>query len=256
MDVNWVVLFGLLALAAWAAADTAAFGQFMVGQPLAAGWLAGIIIGRPIEGLFLGGALQMLWSRLAPVGAAAYPDVGPATVGGVGTLHFWTASVGGAGESMGWGARLGFVTNPWEWRSALDPMALLFGLGIALVSGAIGQRFVVAMRRHNADLGRAADAAAERGDFGGVERANFLGLVRAAGLGVLVAGGALLIGAAGAALVSRVPHAVAGEMNPGPLLFWWIALAALGTSLWSGGRRDWLWLLFGVACGTAFLILG
>ncbi|HEX7878296.1 MAG TPA: PTS sugar transporter subunit IIC [Candidatus Eisenbacteria bacterium] len=252
--MNWLVILGLLFLAAWAAADTAAFGQFMVGQPLASGWLAGVIIGRPIEGLFLGGALQMLWSRLAPVGAAAYPDVGPATVGGIGSLHFWTASIRGAGEPATWSERFGFVSSPWEWRSALDPMALMLGLGIALATGAVGQRLVVAMRRHNADLGRAADAAAERGDFGGIERANLLGLTRAAGLGVVVTAGALLVGAVGATLASRVPHAPAGSPNPGVLLFWWIALAALGTALWSGGRRDWLWLLAGVAGGAIFLV--
>jgi mannose/fructose/N-acetylgalactosamine-specific phosphotransferase system component IIC len=250
----------LLLLAAWAAADTAAFGQFMVGQPIASGWLAGVIVGRPLEGLFMGAALQMLWSRLAPVGAAAYPDVGPATVGGVGTLLFWPAApagtVGAAPDAAGLAARFGFDPLPDGWRVADDPLAMMTGLGLALGAGALGQRLVVAMRRHNADLGLRADAAASRGDFGGVEAANRLGLLRAAGLGVVVAGGALVAGA-GAAAVGRLATGAAGPStaaNPGPLLFWWIALAALGTALWSEARRDWLWLAAGAAGGALFLV--
>jgi PTS system mannose-specific IIC component len=256
MDVNGPALLGLLVLAAWAAIDTAAFGQFMIGQPVAAGWLAGVLVGRPLEGLFMGTALQMLWSRLAPVGAAAYPDVGPATVGGVGTLLFWP-SAGAAGDAgaAGLPARLGFVALPDGWRLDVPPVGLLIGLGLALLAGAAGQRLVVAMRRHNADLGHAADRAAAAGSFGGVERANLLGLARAAALGVAVTAGTLLAGAALAFAAARLPLAAATLPNPGPILFWWMALAALGTALWSGGRRDGLWLLAGVTVGTACLFL-
>lgn len=77
-------LLALLGLAAVAGADAAAAGQLMIGQPLVCGWLAGSIVGQPHLGLFLGMALQLLWSRVAPVGAAAYPDVGPGAVAGVG----------------------------------------------------------------------------------------------------------------------------------------------------------------------------
>ena len=262
MDVIAPQLLLLALLAAWAAADTAAFGQFMVGQPLVAGWLAGLVVARPLEGLVMGASLQMLWSRLAPVGAAAYPDVGPATVGGVGTLLFWPV-VPGAPSAASLAERLGFTAITASWRPEVDPLAVLSGLAIALLAGAAGQRLVAAMRRHNADLGRRADAAALRGDFAGVERANGFGLVRAAGLGVVVGGAALAAGAAvaGAARLLTIGASAgrpgvdpsAGPANPGLLLVWWIALAALGTALWSGGRRDWLWLAAGTAGGAALL---
>lgn len=240
----------LVALGAWAAADTAAFGQFMVGQPLAAGWLAGVIIGQPLAGLLMGAALQMIWSRLAPVGAAAYPDVGPATVGGVGLLAFWPGAQLTAGPSTDWASRLGFQGIPAGWQLETDPLAILLGLGLALLAGGIGQRLVVRMRHANADLGRAADAAARCGDFAGVERANQRGLLRAAFLGAAETGATLAMGwLATAALVRFLPRSASAQ-NPGVHLFWWIALAALGTALWSGARRDWIWIATGLLVGS------
>jgi len=253
-DVTPILL--LLVLGAWAAVDTAALGQFMVGQPLVAGWLAGVIIGEPLTGLLMGAALQMIWSRLAPVGAAAYPDVGPATVGGVGLLAFWPGARGAVDFHSDWPTRFGFRGIPEGWQLEAAPVAILAGLGMALVSGGVGQRLVVRMRHANADLGRHADQAGRRGDFAGVERANLLGLLRAALLGVAETGVLLLVGwVAALFLPGFLPPAGTAGPNPGVYLFWWTALAALGTALWSGARRDWIWIGSGLLVGALVVIL-
>jgi mannose/fructose/N-acetylgalactosamine-specific phosphotransferase system component IIC len=247
-DVTPILL--LILLGALAAVDTAALGQFMVGQPLAAGWLAGVIIGEPLAGLLMGAALQMIWSRLAPVGAAAYPDVGPATVGGVGLLAFWPKAEGAPGASIDWPLRLGFTGMPEGWQLPTPSLAILSGLGLALLAGGVGQRLVVRMRHANADLGRRADAAARLGDFAGVERANRIGLLRAAILGVAETGAILAFGWLATPVLARFLPASSNGPNPGVHLFWWIALAALGTALWSGARRDWIWLATGLLAGS------
>lgn len=249
----------LLLLAAWAAADTTAFGQFMIGQPMPAGLLAGCVLGEPVGGFVLGAGLQLLWSRVAPVGAAAYPDVGPAAVGGAAVLAAWLRSRGA------------------EWPDGADaflpahgeaPAALFLGIVAALVTGWGGQKLVAAMRRGNAALGQHADRAAARGDFGGVERANGAGLARAAGAGALLALPALaaamaiglvapaagaLSGAAG--LPGAPASAGAGALptpgaNPGAALLLWTALAAAATTFWPSGRRDLAWLGAGLALGV------
>jgi mannose/fructose/N-acetylgalactosamine-specific phosphotransferase system component IIC len=233
-------LLFLVVLAAWAAVDTTAFGQFMVGQPMPVGFLAGWLLGEPVAGFALGALLQLLWSRLAPVGAAAYPDVGPATVGGTALLVAWLRTRGA------------------DWPAAADaflpvrgeaPTALLLGLGAALLTGWGGQKLVARMRRGNAALGQAADRAALRGDFGGVERANALGLARAAGAGALLVVPALLLAVTlpSLAVGAGGPPAAA---NPGPALFLWTALAAAATTFWPSGRRDLAWLAAGLLLGA------
>jgi mannose/fructose/N-acetylgalactosamine-specific phosphotransferase system component IIC len=221
----------LLLLAGWAAADTTAAFQFMVGQPLVMGCLAGAVIGQPGAGLAIGAALQLLWSRLTPVGAAAYPDVGPATVAGVAA-----AGILLRGEPA--------------WRPAFEQpfpagrvaVATLTGALVAILAGRLGQVLTVALRRDNARLAHAADRFAGTGSFRGVEWENALGVLRsfARGLVVFLVGFGLFAGihAILPALSVRIPSDAAGGPNPGTALFWWFGLASIVATLWRGGRRD------------------
>jgi mannose/fructose/N-acetylgalactosamine-specific phosphotransferase system component IIC len=54
--------------------DTTAVGQFMIGQPLIACPLFGLLVGRPEIGLFFGVTFQLLWLGSLPVGAAKFPE--------------------------------------------------------------------------------------------------------------------------------------------------------------------------------------
>lgn len=237
----------LLVLAGAAGADAAAIGQFMVGQPIVCGWLAGWIVDQPSLGLFIGLALQLLWSRVAPVGAATYPEVGPATVAGVGAAGFAMAPAG-----------LWRFNPAAPFPTGSAGAAALLGLTVALVTGWVGQRATVVMRRGNARLAARADGAAASGSFAGVELAQFIGAVRVWFFGMTVGAGGIAVGLIGARLLEllgpptpfRNGWPIVGA-SPGLALFWFLALAAAATSLWRRARVD-LWI---VAAGLAAGIL-
>lgn len=75
-----VVLGGVVAL------DTTAFGQLMLSRPFVAATLAGGVVGMPLEGAIIGAALEALSLGILPVGASRYPDTGTAAVAAVGVL--------------------------------------------------------------------------------------------------------------------------------------------------------------------------
>jgi len=236
----------LFLLAGWAAADTTAAFQIMVGQPLVMGWLSGCVVGLPGLGLFMGAALQLLWSRLAPVGVSAYPDVGPATVAGV-TVASTIAS------QTAWAFSVAEPFPPGE-----ATLACLAGFLVALASGRWGQTLTEMLRRDNARLAYAADRAAAAGSFAGVERENWIGVARSFARGGVLWVGSLLAFSLLAWLAGALsPGPPAGSVprltNPGPILFWWFGIAALCSVLWRGGRRDAAFTIGGAAAG---LLLG
>jgi len=234
--VTGAALAGLSLLAGVAALDASAAFQVMIGQPVVCGWAAGLIAGQPALGLASGVLLQLLWSRLNPVGATAYPDVGPATVAGV-TVASRLASGGPR-----WTPAPGDLLPPAE----LVP-SLLAGLLVALLAGMLGSALTVRERRGNARLAAVADRAARAGSFAGVERANATGAARAFLRGVLVMIPALLL----VALIDRTGFepALAGGAG-GLVAFWWLGLGALATVLFRGDRADWALLAVGLALGA------
>lgn len=64
------------------AIDGTSFGQFMISRPLVAATLAGAIVGNPVHGALIGGILEAFHLSVLPVGAAKYPEAGPAAVAG------------------------------------------------------------------------------------------------------------------------------------------------------------------------------
>ena len=66
--------------------DATSFPQAMLSRPLVAGALAGLLFGRPLEGMLVGAVIEIFDLPNLPVGAARYPDSGTATVAGVGAL--------------------------------------------------------------------------------------------------------------------------------------------------------------------------
>ena len=73
------LLGGLVAL------DGTSVGQFMVSRPFVSAALGGLAVGRPMLGIQAGIVLEALHLAVLPVGAAKYPEGGPAAVaaGGV-----------------------------------------------------------------------------------------------------------------------------------------------------------------------------
>ncbi len=135
--------------------DTTAALQLMLSEPLVAGTLAGLVLGDPALGLALGAALQLVWSGALPVGAAPFPDSGPAAVGGVGGAFVLT--------------RAGVPAAT----------AVAAGLVVALCAGMAGQSLTTWLRRRNDGLAAIARRGPRRGDAGGVRTAVVLGLAAA-----------------------------------------------------------------------------
>jgi mannose/fructose/N-acetylgalactosamine-specific phosphotransferase system component IIC len=76
-----LVLFG-----GWAGVDATSAGQFMLSRPLVAATLAGWMVGDPATGALLGLILEALNLTVLPVGAASYPESGPAAVAAAAVL--------------------------------------------------------------------------------------------------------------------------------------------------------------------------
>lgn len=74
------LLGGVLAL------DATSFGQFMLSRPLIAAGLAGMIAGNPEGGIVVGVLLEAIHLAVLPVGAARYPEAGPAAVAAAGAF--------------------------------------------------------------------------------------------------------------------------------------------------------------------------
>jgi mannose/fructose/N-acetylgalactosamine-specific phosphotransferase system component IIC len=88
----WEMTFICLA-AAVCALDTTAAWQIMLSQPLVCGTIAGLLVGFPETGVFVGMLLQLLWSGAMPVGSRPMPDAPVGTVSGV-----WLSAVLLTGE--------------------------------------------------------------------------------------------------------------------------------------------------------------
>lgn len=94
---QWVLL---CLLGGWTAIDGVSWGQFMVSRPFIAAVAAGAVAGAPVQAAQLGLVLEALHLRVLPIGAARYPEGGPAAVVGgaaatvlVGTNGLLTAAV-------------------------------------------------------------------------------------------------------------------------------------------------------------------
>jgi mannose/fructose/N-acetylgalactosamine-specific phosphotransferase system component IIC len=214
-------LVGLLVLGGWVGVDAAALLQIMVSQPLAAGWLAGLLVGEPALGLGTGLLLQLVWMRSLPMGGASLPLTGPAAVVG-GVLAGW------AGE----GARMGALALP-------PAVPLAVALGTAFLVGEGGRWATRRIRRGRLDLVVRAVTEAEGGNVGGVARANLRGAAAEAALGSGLVLAGLVLGAGLLVVGARLP-----EADPG-----WVALPLVGLGLGQiislAGKRRWavLWFL-------------
>jgi mannose/fructose/N-acetylgalactosamine-specific phosphotransferase system component IIC len=63
--------------------DSSEGWQIALSQPLATGWIAGLLSGQQLLGLMLGGVLQLFWIARMPVGAVRLSDFSSAGVCGV-----------------------------------------------------------------------------------------------------------------------------------------------------------------------------
>lgn len=170
--MGWLVavLFGGLV-----GLDATSFPQAMYSRPLVAGAIAGLCMGRPVEGVLLGMILELFALPVLPFGAAGYPEGGTAAVGSViaydliappfaPELLFLAVAFGLlASHATGWSVRMlrlrnGRAVGPSAQADAIDPdeiervhvraMALDFARGVAVTAAtavvlALALRFAV-----------------------------------------------------------------------------------------------------------------
>lgn len=216
------VLLLLLLLGGWVALDGTSLGQVMVSRPVVAATLAGWIAGDPAGGALLGLILEALNLTVLPVGAARYPEIGPAAVVAAGAL------AGGL----------------------YDPALLLLGAAFALSWAWVGGRSVRLLRQWNVRV--LAPEVVVEGDPRLLERRHLESMAADFARGAaLVAVGLLLLGG-----LRALTEAVWGLTQPVAQAVVWAAAAAgaAATLRLFGERRTALFVL-GLLCGCLFLVL-
>lgn len=136
--MGWVVALvfgGLVGL------DATSFPQAMYSRPFVAGAIAGLCMGRPVEGILIGTILELFALPVLPFGASGYPEGGTAGVGAViaydwvappfaPELLFLTVAFGLlASHATGWSVRMlrlrnGRAVGPGAQAASLDPDAV------------------------------------------------------------------------------------------------------------------------------------
>lgn len=125
--------------------DLVSVPQMMIARPLVAGAGAGLVLGDLGAGLVVGLVLELFQYAILPVGAVRYPEYGPATVAAVAVAQ------AGGGMATAGGDRGGVL-------------ALGLGVLVGLITAMAGGLSLHQLRRLNARVVHAADAALETGD--------------------------------------------------------------------------------------------
>jgi mannose PTS system EIIC component len=82
----WGPFLLLVLWGGWVGLDTTSVGQFMISRPIVAATLTGWFLGDPATGALLGVILEAMNLTVLPVGAATYPESGPAAVAAAAVL--------------------------------------------------------------------------------------------------------------------------------------------------------------------------
>jgi PTS system mannose-specific IIC component len=220
MTMAPLVLLGLVLWGTLVGLDLVSVAQSMIARPFVAGGVAGFLLGDPMAGLRAGVLLELFALDVLPVGAARYPDYGPATLASAALL---------AGA-------------PWELSLGL---AGTVGLLVSVLGGWSLQQ----LRRLNAEAVQRHAAALAAGESSAIRRLQYAGIARDALRSALLT----LIGLGGAWAAARwliLDRRTAVALT---LVVIGAGLAAsVGGALRSAGRgRRRTWLAAGLAVGAA-----
>jgi hypothetical protein len=207
----------LILLGGVVAVDGTSFGQVMISRPFVAATLAGWLVGDPVNGALMGIVLEAFHLNVLPVGAARYPEGGPAAVAG-GAIYATTD---------------------------LAPSTLLMTVILVLGLEWVGGETVRYLRQTNTRLiPFARDAGVHPSRLEGAHL-EAIGLDFLRGVG-LVAGGTVLLGLA---LSLALPFWGLGERVPQ------VVLTAVVAALLTSAARMVGWRGWFVAAGAAGAIL-
>jgi mannose/fructose/N-acetylgalactosamine-specific phosphotransferase system component IIC len=221
-------LIGITLLGGIVGLDATSAPQVMLSRPLVAATLAGLVAGRPAEGLLIGAILEVFALMVLPIGAARYPETGTAAV----------AVTAAYAETAASGLDAGVLL-----------MAVVFGLVWERVTGAsvtrarrLNERVVESTMRAPGNL------AVE------VERRHVAAMLLDFVRGAVVT----LVGALSAMLLLRIaaPFWSLGQTVPLAVLVLGVVVMLTGTLPLFGGWRDRrLAFSLGVICGLLLILL-
>jgi len=214
----WLLLWGVVA-----GLDLVSLGQVMIGRPLVAGTVAGLLAGDAAAGAIVGVTLELFALDLLPVGGARYPDYGPAAVAGV-------ATAAGVPGVLGLGP----------------------AIAVALVVGCLGEEAMQIVRRGNSADVRRNRAGLDAGDLVCIRRVHLRGMGRDAARALVMT----LLGLALAAVVRRwLPLSLRGTVLVGTVAVGVaLAVAATGALRLSGRGAARVWLAAGLVVGAAWVV--
>lgn len=223
MTVDPLVLAALVLWGTLVGLDLVSVAQSMIARPFVAGGVAGLLLGDPMAGLRAGVLLELFALDVLPVGAARYPDYGPATIAAAALL----------------------AGTPWEVSLGL---AGTVGLLVSVLGGWSLQQ----LRRLNAEAVQRHAAALAAGESSAIRRLQYAGIIRDAVRSALLT----TIGLAGAWAAERwltLDRRTAVALT---LVVIGAGLAAaVGGALRSAGRgRRRSWLAAGLAVGAAVAV--
>jgi len=210
----WGTLVGL---------DLVSVPQAMISRPLVAGSVAGWLAGDVEAGLRIGVLFELFALDVLPVGAARYPDYGPATVGAV---------------ALGIGA-------PWE-------LGLGVSAGLGLLLAVLGGWSLQIVRRWNARAIQRRAAALAAGESSAIRRLQYWGVLRDALRGFLLT-------LTGLVLAATIHQSVRLDRQTA-VAFTLVAIgsglaAAANGAFRSSGRGSRLkWLLAGLGAGILLAV--
>lgn len=143
----------LVIIVAFLAGMEGILDQWQFHQPLVACTLVGLVTGHPVEGIMLGGSLQMLALGWANIGAAVAPDAALASVASA--ILMVLALNGGSADSA---------------------TAITTSIAVAVPLSVAGLFLTMICRTLAIPIVHAMDACAENADFAGVERWQIAGI--------------------------------------------------------------------------------
>ena len=213
------------------AADTAAFVQLLVSQPLVAGFVTGALWGRPEVGLEIGSILQLFACGTLPIGGRTPEDFATGAVVGVGAACLLERAQPIASAQGG-------------------PLA--FGLLAAFAVALVGKTWIAWQRRHNEGLARWCEERLAAGDLGALGRAHGAGVATAFGIGVAWTAIAFaLVHGAGDRLMDRQGVAFGQAWQLGGPVLWGFGAGAVARNFVQGRRPGvFFWLAL-----VAFLLV-
>lgn len=225
IDSGALVVVGLLAWGTVVGLDLVSGPQVLLSRPLVGGAVAGLLLGQLEVGLQVGAVLELFALDVLPIGAARYPDYGPATVGAV-------------------------AFACWAGGTTTDVVGLSAGLGLLLAL--VGGLSMESMRRANARSIQAWAVRLAAGDQIAIRALHYAGLARDLGRSAVMTA----LGLAVAAFAPAAPIDPAFRAALTTVAVGAGAAAALHGAILNAGRGSRLaWLGAGVVTGLVVAAL-